>query len=55
MTKVKDFQKYVKLQDQEVQNYGTMWKVLSQEIHVQYKRPERLWFLIQVMAKVQVT
>ena len=36
MAKVKVFQKYVKLQGQgqEVKNYGTMWKVLSQEIHV---------------------
>ena len=36
MAKVKVFQKWVKLQGQchEVINYGTMWKVLSQGIHM---------------------
>ena len=36
MAKVKVFQKKVKLQGQghEVKNYGTMWKVLSQGIHM---------------------
>ena len=36
MAKVKAFQKYVKLQGQgqQVKNYGTMWKVLSQGIHM---------------------
>ena len=31
---VKVIQKYVKLQGHEVKNYGTMWKVLSQGIHM---------------------
>ena len=36
MAKVKFFQKLVKLQGQghEVKNYGTVWKVLSQGIHM---------------------
>ena len=31
LAKVKDFQKWVKLQCHKVQNYGTKWKVLSQK------------------------
>ena len=55
MAKVKVFQKLVKLQGQghEVKNYGTMWKVLSQGIHMcNIKSP--ITCGKKVMAKVKV-
>ena len=53
MAMVKVFQKYVKLQGQghEVKN-GTMWKVLSQQKHVQYECPISPGK--KVMAKIKV-
>ena len=44
MTKVKVFQKKVKLQGRghDVKNYGTMWKVLSQAIHISHMKATSL-------------